>query len=74
MNLDIVITQLLEYGLLGTLVILEGVVIFFLYKENKEVKKNWIKDMKEIWQENMKLNVQLKDRIEIFQNMLGGKK
>ena len=60
------IGKILETGLLGALIIIEGGAIAFLYKENKKETKEWIDYLKQAWQEDVKFRVELRNTLDTF--------
>jgi len=70
--------QLLEtianQGLSGTLLVLALVTIFFLYKETKSERNARLKEIKEVWQEDVKFKLELKALLGTILETLRSKK
>ena len=72
------INQLLEtistQGLSGTLLVLALVVIFFLYKETKSERNARLKDIEEVWREDIRFREELKTLLASILEILRSKK
>jgi len=71
-------TDLLEtianQGLLGVLLVLALVTIFFLYKEAKSERNARLEDMKAVWQDDIKFRTELKVLLDSMLDILRSKK
>jgi len=71
-------TELLEniasQGLLGILLVLALIVIFCLYKENRNERSDRLEDMKGVWQDDVKFRTELKVLIQSILDILRGRK
>ena len=70
--------QLLEtiagQGLPGTLLVLALITIFFLYKETKSERNARLKDIKEVWQEDIRFRSELKSLLDSILETLRSRK
>ena len=71
-------SQLLEtianQGLSGTLLVLALVTVFFLYKETKSERNARLKDIKEVWQEDIRFRSELKSLLDSILETLRSRK
>jgi len=58
-------------GLSGVLLVLALITIFFLYKETKSERNARLKDVKDVWQEDVKFKAEIK---VILESILKSKK
>ena len=61
-------------NLSGTLLVLALVVIFFLYKETKNERNARLKDIKEVWQEDIRFRSELKTLLDSILEILRDRK
>jgi O-antigen ligase len=66
--------KLAENGLLGLLLVLAFVAIFFLYKETKIERNDRLTDMKDVWQKDVEYRAELKNLIQSILDLLRVKK
>lgn len=66
--------SLAENGLLGLLLVLAFVAIFFLYKETKIERNDRLTDMKDVWQKDVEYRAELKNLIQSILDILRVKK
>jgi len=70
--------QLLEIiagqGLPGIFLVLALITIFFLYKETKSERNARLKDIKEVWQEDIRFRSELKSLLDSILETLRSRK
>ena len=71
---DELLKNIATQGLLGVFLVLALVTIFFLYKESKSERNARLKDMKEVWQEDVKFRADLKVLLDSILDILRSKK
>ena len=64
------ISSLTDYGLLGLLLAIALGTIFFLYKDLSKSKENRLKDIKDVWGEDIKFREELKSLIQSILDIL----
>lgn len=62
--------RILETGLLGVLLIVEGIVICSLYQDLKSERDARLNDMKNVWQEDIKFRAELKSLLDSILDIL----
>lgn len=71
---DTALQKILENGLLGALLVVAFVVIFFLYKETKKERDDRLGEMKDVWQKDVEYRAELKNLIQSILDLLRIKK
>lgn len=71
---DTALQKILENGLLGALLVVAFVVIFFLYKETKKERDDRLSEMKDVWQKDVEYRAELKNLIQSILDLLRIKK
>ena len=66
--------RIVESGILGALLVIAFVVIFFLYKETKVERNDRLSDMKDVWQKDLEYRAELKNLIQSILDLLRIKK
>jgi hypothetical protein len=66
--------SLAEKGILGLLLVIALVAIFFLYKETKIERNDRLTDMKDVWQKDVEYRAELKNLIQSILDILRVKK
>lgn len=66
--------RIVESGILGALLVIAFVVIFFLYKEAKKERDDRLVDMKDVWQKDLEYRAELKNLIQSILDLLRIKK
>jgi len=61
-------------GLSGTLLVLALITIFFLYKETKSERNARLKDIEEVWREDIRFREELKTLLASILEILRSKK
>ena len=72
--MDELLKSLAENGILGVLLVIAMVVIFYLYKESKYERNERLKDMKEVWQADVSFRSELKVLLDSILEILKSKK
>ena len=72
--IDESLTSLAKNGILGILLVIAMFCIFFLYKESKQERNDRLKDMKEVWQADVKFREELKVLLDSILEILKSKK
>ena len=72
--MDELLKSLAENGILGVLLVIAMVVIFYLYKESKYERNERLKDMKEVWQADVSFRSELKVLLDSILEILKNKK
>jgi len=72
--IDELLTSLAGNGILGVLLVIAMFCIFFLYKESKQERNDRLKDMKEVWQADVKFREELKVLLDSILEILKSKK
>ena len=72
--IDELLKNLAENGILGVLLVLSMCCIFFLYKEAKQERDAHLKDMKEVWQVDVKFRSELKVLLDSILEILKSRK
>ena len=65
---------LAEHGVLGIMLVITLITIFFLYKEKDKSDKKHFEDMKLIWQEDMKQMGEFRNLFQRVWDFLMGQK
>lgn len=71
---DTALQKILENGLLGALLVIAFIVIFFLYKETKKERDDRLNEMKDVWQKDVEYRAELKNLIQSILDLLRIKK
>ena len=71
--IDAALNKLIETGILGVLLVITLVTIFFLYKENKKERDDRLIDLKEYTNEDRLFIAQIKETLENVLTLLRGK-
>ena len=66
--------RIIESGILGALLVIAFVVIFFLYKETKKERNDRLSEMKDVWQKDVEYRAELKNLIQSILDLLRIKK
>lgn len=66
--------RIVESGILGALLVIAFIVIFFLYKETKMERNDRLKEMKDVWQKDLEYRAELKNLIQSILDLLRIKK
>lgn len=66
--------RIVESGILGALLVISFIVIFFLYKETKVERNDRLSDMKDVWQKDLEYRAELKNLIQSILDLLRIKK
>jgi O-antigen ligase len=66
--------RIVESGILGALLVIAFIVIFFLYKETKIERNDRLKEMKDVWQKDLEYRAELKNLIQSILDLLRIKK
>lgn len=66
--------RIVESGILGALLVISFIVIFFLYKETKTERNDRLSDMKDVWQKDLEYRAELKNLIQSILDLLRIKK
>lgn len=66
--------SLAEKGILGLLLVIALITIFFLYKETKIERNDRLTDMKDVWQKDVEYRAELKNLIQSILDLLRVKK
>jgi O-antigen ligase len=66
--------SLAEKGILGLLLVIALIAIFFLYKETKIERNDRLTDMKDVWQKDVEYRAELKNLIQSILDILRVKK
>jgi O-antigen ligase len=66
--------RIVESGLLGALLVITFIVIFFLYKETKTERNDRLNEMKDVWQKDIEYRAELKNLIQSILDLLRIKK
>jgi O-antigen ligase len=61
---------LAEHGLLGLMLVIALIGIFFLYKEAKMERNDRLTDMKDVWQKDVEYRAELKNLIQSILDLL----
>ena len=72
--IDESLTSLAKNGILGILLVIAMICIFFLYKEAKKERDERLKDMKEVWQADVNFRSELKVLLDSILQILKSKK
>lgn len=73
MQSESAIQQILETGLLGALLVLALVTIFYLFKELRAERQSRLDDLKEVWKGDLVFRGQIKQTLENITELLRGK-
>jgi hypothetical protein len=65
-----ILKEVLKTGFLGIFLIIEGVVIYSLYKDLKSERDARLIDMKAVWQEDIKFRTELKSLLDSILDIL----
>lgn len=66
--------KIIESGILGALLVIAFVAIFFLYKEAKKERQDRLTDMKDVWQKDVEYRAEIKVLITNILDLLKLKK
>ncbi len=72
--IDESLTNLAKNGVLGLLLVIAMVTIFYLYREAKQERNDRLKDMKEVWQADVNFRSELKVLLDSILQILKSKK
>jgi hypothetical protein len=72
--IDTALAKIIETGILGALLVITFIVIYFLYKETKIERDNRLKEMKDVWQKDVEYRAELKNLIQSILDLLRIKK
>jgi len=72
--IDTALAKIIETGILGALLVVTFIVIYFLYKETKSERDNRLKEMKDVWQKDVEYRAELKNLIQSILDLLRIKK
>jgi hypothetical protein len=64
------LSNLAEHGLLGIMLVLTLIALFFLYKETKAERNDRLTDMKDVWQKDLEYRAELKNLIQSILDLL----
>lgn len=64
------LSNLAEHGLLGIMLVLSLITLFFLYKETKIERNDRLTDMKDVWQKDLEFRAELKNLIQSILDLL----
>lgn len=67
------LTQILESGLLGAMLVLALLTIVFLFRELRNERLSRLEDLKEIWKGDLVFREQIKQTLENITELLRGK-
>ena len=72
MQPDTALQNILETGLLGALLVLALITIFYLFKELRNERLSRLTDLKEIWQGDITFREQIKNTLDTIISLLRG--
>ncbi len=71
---DELLKSLAENGILGLLLVLALIAVFFLYKETRKEREDRLTDMKDVWQKDVEYRAEIKVLIQNILDILKVKK
>jgi len=66
--------KILETGLLGAIIVIEGFIIWYQYKRGNDQEDKHFLDMKEVWNNDVKWREEIKTMLNNFFELIKGEK
>jgi hypothetical protein len=72
--LETATAKILETGLLGAIIVIEGLIIWYQYKRGNDQEDKHFGDMKEVWNNDVKWREEIKTMLNNFFELIKGVK